>query len=54
MFRFDRDFPEIDGQEEGRHSQDHEEFSPREEVQAKGDKNGHGKDGETGSRVVKP
>ena len=53
MFRLNGDFPEKDGQDQRDNSQNEEELSPREIIQAKGRENGDSKDGETGRRVMK-
>jgi len=53
MFRLNGDFPEKDGQDQRDNSQNEEELSPREIIEAKGCENGDSKDGEAGCRVMK-
>ena len=53
LLGFDGNFPEIDGEEQRGDSQDEEELLPGEEAQPKGDENRDGKEGETGSGVMK-
>jgi hypothetical protein len=53
LLGFDGYFPEIDGKEQGGDSQDEEKLLPGEEAQPKGDEYRDGKEGKTGSGLMK-